>query len=104
MKEYLSEVAWEIILNIKSDSKSRFAAYCIIIEAIGAKDAERLDNHRDVKGSDALYLAAGLCGDQFWLAFADQIQMCIGMDVDDKDLSKREAEMLKKLLRVTNSQ
>lgn len=103
MKEYLSEVAWELILNL--DEAGRFAAYCIIIEAIGAKDAERLDDRRDVKGGDALYLAAGLCGDQFWSAFADQIKLCIGMDVDDEDLSKREAKMLKKLLRVSiNSQ
>lgn len=104
MKGYLSEVAWELILNIKDEAGSRFAAYCIIVEAIGAKDAERLDDRRDVKGGDALYLAAGICGEQFWSAFAEQVQSCIDMDVDDEDLTEHEAEMLKKLLRVSRSQ
>lgn len=103
LEEYLEEVAWELILNIK-DGAGRFAAYCIIIEAIGAKDAERLDKSRDVKGGDALYLAAGICGDQFWSAFAEQVQRCIDMDADDEDLTVRDAEMLKKLLRVSCSQ
>lgn len=104
MKEYLEEVAWELILNLKEEAGSRFAAYCILIEAIGAKDAERLDKSRDIKDGDALYFAAGICGDQFWSAFADRIQSCIDMDVDDDDLAEREAKMLNKLLRVTNSQ
>lgn len=102
LKEYFSEAAWEIVYKLKTEHGSRFTAYCKIIEAIGAKDAERLDKHTLQRG-DALYLAAGICGDHFWSAFADHMRACINIDLQDEDLTEREAKMLQQQLKVSIS-
>lgn len=103
LKGYINDAAWEIVLNIESnEAGSRFAAYCVTIECISARDTERLDRNTDVEG-DAMYLAAGLCGEEFWSAFVNQIQRCIESDLADKDLTERQAKALWQLLQTATA-
>ena len=99
LEEYINEAIWAIISTLQKEAGTRFRAYCTIIECIGAQDVERLDNSSEVKG-DALYLAAGICGEQFWTSLINRIKSCIALDVEDGDLRPHASELLMPLLEV----
>jgi hypothetical protein len=96
LKEYINEMAWQIVYNLKQD-KSRFDSYCTIIKGINDKNSDILDENTDCKG-DAMYVASGICGDQFWSVFVDQIRKCIQIDAEEGDLSCADSNLLLKML------
>lgn len=94
---YFHDVSWQLIANTEQEVGTRLAAYLKLIEYINAKDVDALDKCTDTKG-EALYVAAGICGEQFWSALKDQIRVCLDIDVADGDLSASDAEALLKTL------
>lgn len=92
LKEYVSDIVWDVISNLESSSGSRFAAYSHIIRSICKKDVDTLEDQ------EGAYVACGLCGDIFWSVLKDQIKTCIELDVNDKDLASGDGNLLLKML------
>lgn len=92
---------WEILLKLQSKFNTRYGAYANLIEIAQAKDSAALDRLTDNKGQ-ALWLAEQLIGqEEFWGTVVDCIHHGIGIDETDGDLSKSDARILHKLIRVS---